>query len=339
MTGTADRPAAASALLPVVRLAPAKLNLTLAIGPRRPDGSHDLHSVMVPLALADRLSVAEASGPPDTLHVAGDAAAPRPDDLVLRGISAARRVVRAALGPAAPVVPLAARLEKRIPIAAGLGGGSSDAAAAIEAALAAWAVDLSPADRVAAAAGVGSDVPFFLVGGPALVEGRGERLTTLRAPIGQAVAVLLVSPALEVSTTEVFRMLDNGGDAGPNDARSARLTSEHLAQELRAGLASDQLIARAGVLATANDLVNATALVVPALRSFRRALARRLGRPVGQSGSGPTLWALYPSLATAEAAARDVEAGVADGTIEPPGGEAPRVHATTILAATVGHPD
>jgi 4-diphosphocytidyl-2-C-methyl-D-erythritol kinase len=321
---------------PAIRLAPAKLNLTLAIGSIRPDGFHDLYSVMVPLSLADRLSLAPAHDDRDSLHVDGDSGSPRPDDLVLRGIAAARRAVRSVLGPSVPTLALAARLEKRIPIAAGLGGGSSDAAAAIDAALAAWGVELAMDARVAAAAAVGSDVPFFLAGTPALVEGRGEQLTPLRAPVGEPVAVLLVTPALALSTTEVFRAFDAGGAARPVDPRSARLTSEHLAQELRAGLASDQLVARAGVLTTANDLVNAATVLVPPLRSFRRGLARRLGRPVGQSGSGPTLWALYPSLATAEAAASDVETALAEGTIQAPGEQPPRLHATTILGPTGG---
>lgn len=328
MTGTQ----ATRMVTPVIRLAPAKLNLTLSVGPRRADGFHDLHSVMVPLALADRLAIAPALGGEDSLHVTGDEGPPRPDDLVMRGIAAARAAARRAHGPAADLFPLAARLEKRIPVAAGLAGGSSDAAAAIDAALEAWGVALSPEERVAAAASVGSDVPFFVAGGPALVEGRGERVTGLRAPVGPPVGVLLVTPALGVSTAEAFVTFDAGGDAAPGDPRSTRVTSEHLAQELRAGLRAADLVARAGVLATANDLANATAQLVPALRAFRRALTRRLGRPVGQSGSGPTLWALYPSAAAAETAAGDVAAGLTDGTLEAPGERQPRITATTIAA-------
>jgi 4-diphosphocytidyl-2-C-methyl-D-erythritol kinase len=308
-------PAANRIVSPVIRLAPAKVNLTLAVGPRRADGFHDLHSVMVPLSLADRLAVAPALGPEDSLHVTGDDGPPRPDDLVLRGIAAAR---------------LAARLEKRIPIAAGLGGGSSDAAAAIDAALAAWGIDLPLPERVAAGASVGSDVPFFFTGGSALVEGRGERVTALQAPLGGDIGVLVVTPGLAVSTTEAFARLDAGGPAAPGDSRSTRVTSEHLAQELRAGLRAADLIARAGVLSIANDLVNATAELVPELRAFRRSLARRLGRPIGQSGSGPTLWALYPSAEAAEAAARDLESSAADGSLDAPGHAQPHIHATTI---------
>ncbi|MBI3750165.1 MAG: hypothetical protein HY263_00695 [Chloroflexi bacterium] len=328
MTGTP----ATRMVAPVIRLAPAKLNLTLSIGPRREDGFHDLHSIMVPLGLADRLAIAPAHGPEDSLHVTGDEGPPRSDDLVLRGIAAARTAARGSHGSAADLFPLAARLEKRIPVAAGLAGGSSDAAAAIDGSLAAWGLELEPAAWVAAAAAVGSDVPFFFAAGPALVEGRGERVTRLRAPVGPPVGVLLVTPDLAVSTADAFATFDAGGEAAPGDPRSTRLTSEHLAQELRAGLRAADLLARAGVFATANDLANATAVLVPALRTFRRALARRLGRPVGQSGSGPTLWALYPSVAAAEAAAGDLVLGLADRSLEAPGERQPRITATTIPA-------
>ena len=118
--------AASRRLAPVIRLAPAKLNLTLAVLGRRPDGYHELHSVMVLLALTDRLSLARAAAGHDTLRVEGLDAGPAGDNLVLRAIAAAR----AAVGRAADPFPLAARLEKRIPVAAGLAGGSSDAAAA-----------------------------------------------------------------------------------------------------------------------------------------------------------------------------------------------------------------
>ena len=128
-------------LTPVVRLAPAKLNLTLAIVGRRSDGFHALHSVMVPLALADRLSLAILSAGDDTLHVTGFDPGPPETNLVLRAIAGAREALR---GSGAATPPLAARLDKQIPVAAGLAGGSSDAAAAIDAALDAWDAELSP---------------------------------------------------------------------------------------------------------------------------------------------------------------------------------------------------
>jgi 4-diphosphocytidyl-2C-methyl-D-erythritol kinase len=108
------------------------------------------------------------------------------------------------------------------------------------------------------------------------------------------------------------------------------MASEHLASELRGGLRARDLLLRAGVLAAANDLAAAADVVVPELVPFRRALRRVVGRPVGLSGSGPTSWALYPSLAEAVEAAGAVRSAVEDGRLPMPGGSAPFVIATTI---------
>ena len=322
---------------PVIRLAPAKLNLTLAVVGRRRDGFHDLHSVFVPLGLADRLSLATA-GPgggdqADTLHVTGFDAGPVDDNLVLRGIAAARAAI--GLGPGRPATPpLAARLEKHVPVAAGLGGGSSDGAAALDGALEAWdAADaVDRAARARAAAAVGSDVPFFLVGRPALVEGRGERVSVLPGVHGHP-GVLLVTPAIAIRTADVFAVFDGAQGAGDG---SVRMTSAHLAQELGNGLSATDLLARAGVLAAANDLLPAAILVAPGLVAVRRALTRFLARPIGLTGSGPTLWTLYPSLGEAQEAATTVEAAVADGTIPSIGDGPPSIIATTIRTGDEG---
>jgi 4-diphosphocytidyl-2-C-methyl-D-erythritol kinase len=294
-TGPSD---AARRLAPVVRLAPAKLNLTLAVVGRRRDGFHDIHSVMVALDLADVLTFARAPAGRDTLHVEGIDPGPAADNLVLRAIAEARRAVGAGwvdlggpAGPAAgPAPALAVRLVKQIPVAAGLAGGSSDAAAALDGALEAWGATLDPAARLEIADRIGSDVPFFLAGGPALAEGRGERCTPLAAVRGAPVGVLLVTPSVAISTAAVFAAFDAG--ARPRDPGATRQTSAHLAGELTGGLTSARLVERAGVLAIANDLFAAATAVVPELIAFRRSLARLLGRPVGQSGSGPTAWAL-----------------------------------------------
>ena len=317
---------------PVVRLAPAKLNLTLAVLGTLPNGFHELHSVMVPLAFGDRLSLARAAGVEDSLHVvAGDG---RTLDhvgfgSVLTGIREARRVV----GRAADAFPLAARLEKRIPIAAGLAGGSSDAAAAIGGALEAWGADLPAHERAAAAAAAGSDVPFFLADGPALVEGRGDRVSPLNPLAGDPPGVLLVTPALEISTPAAFDAFDTDPAAAPANRGSTRLSSAHLAAELGSGhppMRADDLVRRAGVLTVANDLANAADLLAPGLRPLRRALTRLLQVPIGLSGSGPTLWALYPSLDGAEAAAGRVREELARGLLDSPGTGPPFIAATTI---------
>ena len=325
-------------LAPVVRLAPAKVNLTLAVLGTRPDGYHDLHSVMVPLDLADRLSVSVlATGAVDSLHVDGFDPGPIADNLVLRAVAAARRHAHQVSGRAEPPPALAARLEKRIPVAAGLAGGSSDAAAAADAALEAWGIELDAEIRHRLALELGSDVPFFLAGGPALAEGRGERLTPLgwlrgMTPDREGPALLIVTPAVALSTPAVFRAWDAGARVAGG---AARLASAHLAQELRRGLRAADLMARASVLAAAKDLAPAAAAVEPALVPFKRALLRLLGRPVGLSGSGPTHWALYASHAEAAEAAARVRGAIAAGELTGPGPAEPFVTAARILAPTI----
>ena len=290
------------------RRAPAKLNLTLAVLGRRADGYHALHSVMVPLGLADTVT-AEVAAPRadgDTLRIEGAAGSltAGPDNLVLRAIAATREALRE-WQPGAQAPFLAALLVKRIPVAAGLAGGSSDAAAAMAAALEAWGADLPEDALHAVAASLGSDVPFFLAGGAALVTGRGEHVESLPPPRGVAPAVLLVTPRLHVATAAVFAAYAAGArHASAMDGATA--VSERLAADLRAGMLAATLLERAPELAQANDLVAATLAVAPELAAFRRTLGDLLGRPIGQSGSGPTAWVLYPSLEAAQSAADSV---------------------------------
>ncbi len=321
-------------LAPVVRVAPAKVNLTLAVLGTRPDGYHDLHSVMVPLDLADRLALSVLPpGAPDSLHVDGFDPGPAADNLVLRAIVVARRHAAELLGRREPLPSLAARLDKRIPVAAGLAGGSSDAAAAADAALEAWGVEADDATRHRIAVELGSDVPFFLAGGPALVEGRGERVTPLgwlrdADAANDRPGLLLVTPAVGISTPAAFAAFDAGARLAGGAARQA---SAHLGDELGRGLRVVDLLARASVLAAANDLAPAAAVVEPGLVPFKRALLRLLARPVGLSGSGPTHWALYPSLGDAAAAADRVRGAFADGALPTPGGREPFIAAARII--------
>jgi 4-diphosphocytidyl-2-C-methyl-D-erythritol kinase len=321
-------------LAPVVRHAPAKLNLTLAVVGRREDGYHALHSVFVPLGLGDRLSLAPVGGDQDSLHVTGLDSGPPEDNLVFRSLAAARAAVGGGWpGGPAPAPALAVRLEKRIPVAAGLAGGSSDAAATVDGALEAWGAELDEATRQAVAARLGSDVPFFLAGGPALVEGRGEHVAPLHGLHGTP-GVVLVTPRLTVRTPDVFEAFDAIRHQGDG---AVRMSSSHLAEELRAKLSTADLVARAGVLASANDLLPATALVVPELVPFKRTLSRVLHRPIGLSGSGPTLWALYASEPEAVAAAGVVREALETGDLVAPGMGSPFVIGTSIVGHEARH--
>ena len=138
-----------------------------------------------------------------------------------------------------------------------------------------------------------------------------------------------MTPDAGISTPAAFAAFDAGARPG---AGAARLASTHLADELRKGLRVADLLARASVLAAANDLAPAASVVEPGLVPFKRALLRLLARPVGLSGSGPTHWAIYPSRDEAEAAADRVREAYAGGRLPAPGARAPFVLATTILA-------
>ena len=206
----------------VTRHCPAKLNLSLAVLARRTDGFHDIESLMVPVDLADTLTLASGGAPGIRLAVcfAGELAGPR-GRVLARDVQAdsTNLVVRAAaaLAAAAGVEPaLDIELCKRIPSGAGLGGGSSDAAAVLMAAAEAWELDWSPSRLAEIGSTIGSDLPWFFAGGPAIAAGRGERIMPV-APLGPLFAVI-ACPATGLSTAAVYRACTpdatRAGDAG-----------------------------------------------------------------------------------------------------------------------------
>jgi 4-diphosphocytidyl-2-C-methyl-D-erythritol kinase len=159
----------------VTTRAPAKVNLQLAVGPARAHGYHDVVTVYHAVSLFDEVTVSPAER--DSLVVTGEGADSVPADdtnLAARAVAALLRAV----GPGAKDSPgLAIRISKRIPVAAGLAGGSADAAAALVACNELWRTGLSQAELCELAAGIGSDVAFGLVGGTAIGVGRGDRVT------------------------------------------------------------------------------------------------------------------------------------------------------------------
>jgi 4-diphosphocytidyl-2-C-methyl-D-erythritol kinase len=189
----------------------AKINLTLDVGARRPDGYHDIRSVMQTVALHDILTLTHTPSTPGVrLRVTGPEAAQVPADETNLVHKAAVRVqkVAAARGVfAGDRSGLDITLEKRIPSQAGLGGGSSDAAAALKAADALFGLELSARRLAEIGAALGADVPFFLIGGTALVEGLGERVTPLPA-LSPAWWLVLVKPPVGVPTAMAYAALD-----------------------------------------------------------------------------------------------------------------------------------
>lgn len=305
--------------------APGKVNLTLAVIGRRSDGFHELHSVVAPLRFGDHLTLTlNSDATSDEIHLAGEPLELSGENLV----AVALRTLRSALAEEHIDLPhISVVLEKRLPVAAGLGGGSSDAAAALRGALRLAGAPIS-ADRLnAVAAQVGSDVPLFLHQGPVLIEGRGERVTPL-APWISPSGILLVTPRLPIRTPDVFAAYSAGARGG---ALGAALTaSQHLAVEVSAGMSSEALLQRSAALAAANDLLPPARAVAPWLRPFDQALRRLLGRPLALSGSGPTLYLLYPSHEAAQEGRDLLLDALADGSLESPGGAAPTIIATTL---------
>ena len=151
----------------VVEIAPAKLNLGLRILGRRPDGYHDIVSVLQTVDLCDRMVFTPAPPGETLVHCDNPDVPDGPENLVYRAVEILRRATGAGHG-------VRVDLNKRIPTGAGLGGGSSNAATALRALDRLWGLDLRPERLAALAAELGSDVPFFLTGGTAVVTGRGE---------------------------------------------------------------------------------------------------------------------------------------------------------------------
>lgn len=278
--------------------APAKVNLGLRVTARRADGFHELRSVFLRLDLADTLRLTTGPDARDRLVIEGDPDCPIEGNLVL----AATRAFRDAA--ATPVGPVALALHKRIPMAAGLAGGSSDAAAALRllAQRHLGAVDDTSFEALARA--VGSDVPFFMAAvGAALVSGTGQEMEPLPPPI-EPLGVLLVTPPVGLSTAAVFGAWDRLHDAGRTVVEGDPDVVERLAAELRAGAPPATILGLAPLLRDANELWPAAVAVEPAMETFRGVLEDRLARPALMTGSGSTLLALYSEPALAEDVAR-----------------------------------
>ena len=249
--------------------ATAKLNLALVVGPLRADGRHEVSTVLQRLDLVDRIAVE----PAPKLRVEGF-----PDDTLVR------RALEALAAAAGAEAAWEARIWKRIPVAAGLGGGSSDAATALRLANETLSEPLPPAKLDALAAGLGTDVPFFLTSGPQLGTGAGEDLTPLELPQDYWVVLLLPHGATKRSTADVYAAFD--GDAGYEDRR-ARL--ERALAEVRRprDLAALPL----------NDLASS-----PLAEEFRSLGAFR----ADVTGAGPAVYGLFHHRRDAAAAEREL---------------------------------
>jgi 4-diphosphocytidyl-2-C-methyl-D-erythritol kinase len=283
---------------PMLVHAPAKLNLGLYLGRPRPDGLHELCSLFEPLALADLLRITEAER----------------DEVICPGVEGENLAARALAGLRArgwDAPPLRIEIKKRTPVAAGLGGGSADAAAVLRLATTSfpagfWSQDDQKrpgtpggvADLAALAAELGADVPSQLRPGLALVRGAGERVEPLPAPAEHA--VLLLPSGGGLSTKDVFDEADRLG-LGRDEAEL-----DEIADKLRvAAGAGASPVSYVDLLI--NDLEPAAVSLRPDIGDALETL-RRTGAPaVFLSGSGPTVVGLFPSLVEAESAAAELD--------------------------------
>jgi len=277
--------------------APAKLNLSLAVLARRSDGFHEIESLMVPVTLHDTLSFRTIPDAELRLAVrfggrlARLEAAPLRRDVPTDESNLVVRAARLLAAEAGETRGLDIDLVKEIPSGAGLGGGSSDAAAALVGAAQAWGIDWPRARLVDLAARLGSDVPFFLTGGPAIASGRGEVLVPVAGI--PPLAAVIACPAAGLSTAAVYaRCAPDGGRRG---------TARRLA---------DALVA--GDLRGAGDLMHndleppARALAADVSRLLEALAAAGAARPL-LTGSGSACFALAHTAAEARGIAGRLE--------------------------------
>jgi len=252
--------------------APAKINLTLEVLRRREDGYHDIRSVMQRITLADTLTLEPAS---QFKLTCSDPLLEGPENLVWRAAELLRQRCAVQRGAAL-------HLEKRIPVAAGLGGGSSDCAAALAGLTRLWDLGLDRNTLLALSAELGSDVPFFMVDSPtALAEGRGERLTSL-PPLPER-WVVLAKPDLGISAADVYRAFptERWSDGGRTTTWLSKTQRGHLRGPF-------------------NDLEPVALAVAPAAATARQALLDAGAMTPVMAGSGSTYFALFERQTDAE---------------------------------------
>jgi len=320
-------------------LVPAKINLHLRVGPRRPDGFHPLLSWMTTVGLFDNLMLeTKSSAEGQSLREKGAGSGTETDDasrggpsagvalecdlpglpcdernLVvkialalgdeLRSASSGARIIgstgdmphpaRRAGGPV-QIRPIHAILQKHIPVGAGLGGGSSDAARALLGLNQLWEAGWAADDLSAFAARFGSDLSFFIHGPSSVLQGRGEIVTPIAKPTPRW--AVLVLPRLSMPTADVYRKFDHMGLGHETDV------SDQPDWNAWTCLGSEQLLAR-----LVNDLEPPAFDIAPQLGNLRRRVEDLLARPVRMSGSGSSLFTLFDSEAEARPASERIE--------------------------------
>ncbi|QFP77143.1 4-(cytidine 5'-diphospho)-2-C-methyl-D-erythritol kinase [Deinococcus sp. AJ005] len=261
-------------------LAPAKVNFGLSVRSQRTDGYHELHTLMVPLAVGDDLEI----GPADTLTLEVQWVEGRSAYLPADSRNLVYRAARAYLDAAGVTQGAAITLHKRLPLASGLGGGSSDAATTLMALARLYPSSVSLPEL---ALGLGADVPFFLLGQAAVAEGIGEVLMPVPVP---RTSLVLVNPGVEVSARDAYMWLDD------EEAFTPALDVNAILAALGGG----------GEVPYPNALQDSVSARHAPVREALAALARAGLRSPLMSGSGSTCFALAPSDDAAYDAAKAI---------------------------------
>lgn len=264
-------------------LAPAKVNWFLSITGKRDDGYHNIRSLMQCVSLYDTLSFEDS----DSLELISDMNVPVEENLVFRAAVALKHRTDFSRG-------VRIKLKKDIPLAAGLGGGSSDAATTLLALNRLWNGGLSSDELLKLASEIGSDVPFFIKGPRALIEGRGDQVISLATD--RSAVLVLVKPDIEISAAWAYRAFDISGSELTKEVTDIKLFC--LALDNR-DFNSLQRIA-------VNDLEAAVLKKYPVIEDIKDRLISNGAVISVMSGSGPTVFGVFKSLDEASRAAENM---------------------------------
>lgn len=262
----------------------AKVNLTLRVGPARADGYHDVRTLMQSVALHDVMAITERSGPFGIATRSPGVPADR-TNLVWR----AAELLWEDLGRPGTPRNAHVRLDKQIPVAAGLGGGSADAAAALVGLNQIWDGRRSRRDLMVLAARLGSDVPFFLQGGTAIGLGRGDEIY----PVDDVprLGILIIKPSFGVGTAEAYGWLDADRAGGLVEPPAERRHEVEVGWPL-------------GPVVLVNDLQGPVARRHPAIAEMIAACVAQGAMAAGMSGSGSAVFGVFAETAARRAAER-----------------------------------
>ncbi len=258
--------------------APAKINWFLSVIAKRKDGYHDINSLMQCVSLYDDLLFYSAG----TLQVMCDSDIPLEDNLVYKAASLLQKYTSCRKG-------IKIILHKNIPASAGLGGGSSDAASALLGLNTLWGLGLKKKELTAIGMEIGSDVPFFLNGPSALVQGRGERITHLN--FDSSMALLLVKPPVSVPTAWAYKTMK-------------KLTKKTIDIKLLCRAFDERDFASLSNMLK-NDLEKIVVKEYPVVGKIKNGLLEQGSFLSAMSGSGPTVFGVFESTAKASSAARE----------------------------------